>query len=73
MNNFIESISEILEVDSVTYTDQLNSFDSWSSLTVLSIIAYSDENFNVVLSADQINSCSTIGDLKALLSSKVEV
>ena len=55
MENFESLISEILEVDQVTFSDELNSFDSLSSLAILAKIAYPDENFNMVLSADQIN------------------
>lgn len=71
MENFETAITEILEVDSVKMTDSLSSFDAWDSLTILSIIAYSDEEYKVVLSADEINNSETIEGLKELIKTKM--
>ena len=71
MENFEEFISEILEVDSVAVDDELESFDAWDSLAVLSIIALCDDEFKVVLSADEINNSETIKGLKDLIISKM--
>ena len=70
MENFIPSISEILEVDSVELSDELESFDAWDSLTVLSIIAFCDSDYGVALSADEIDNSGTIQGLKELIESK---
>lgn len=67
MENFELTIAEILEVESVSLEDSLSSFDAWDSLTVLSIIAYCDEEYNVVLSAEEINNSETINGLKELI------
>ena len=72
MDNFESNISEILEVESVKSEDSLNSFDAWDSLTVLSIIAYCDSEFNVALSADEINESGTIQGLKDLINARIE-
>lgn len=69
MKNFEEEIADILEVDSVEMYEDLNSFMSWSSLSILAIIAYADEHHNKVLSHEEINNCTTIGDLKDLITS----
>ena len=71
MEDFENSIAEILEVDSVTMEDELSSFDVWDSLTILSIIAYCDSEFKVALSADDINNSDTVGGLKELVRSKM--
>ena len=71
MENFEITIAEILEVDSVELNDYLESFDAWDSLTRLSIIAYCDSEYNVSLSADEINKSETIKGLKELLKSKM--
>ncbi len=71
MENFETSISEILEVDSVELTDELESFDAWDSLTILSIIALCDDEYGVTLSADEINDAETINGLKELIKSKI--
>lgn len=72
MDNFESSIAEILEVDSIELEDTLDSFDAWDSLTVLSIIAYCDDQFKVPLSAEEINNSKTIQGLKELIESKIQ-
>ena len=44
MEQFLEQIAELLEEDVVNTSDELKSFDAWDSLTILSIIAFADEN-----------------------------
>ena len=70
MENFESLVSEILEVDSVNPDDCLNSFDSWDSLTILSLIALFDESFGVQLSSEEIENSSTIIGLKELVLTK---
>ena len=70
MKNFDVEIAEILEVDSVNMNDELNEFDCWDSLTVLSIIAFASESYQIVLSATEINAARTVGGLKILLETK---
>jgi acyl carrier protein len=71
MENFESSISELLEVDTIEMTDELSSFDCWDSLTILSIIAFSSDAYNVTLSAEEINNSQTIFGLKKLIESKM--
>lgn len=70
MENFESSISEILEVESVNLSDELESFDAWDSLTILSIIALCDDEYKVALSAIEITNSKTIKGLKELILSK---
>lgn len=70
MENFISSITEILEVETIELSDELESFDVWDSLTVLSIIAFCDSEYGVALSADEIDNSGTIQGLKELIESK---
>ena len=51
MENFDVEIAEILEVDSVNMNDVLNEFECWDSLTILSIIAFASESYQIILSA----------------------
>ena len=71
MENYLSGISEILEVETVELSDELDSFDAWDSLAVLSIIAFSDSEYSVVLSAEEINNSGTILGLKELIESKM--
>lgn len=70
MENFLSSIAEILEVETVELDNDLESFDEWDSLTILSIIAFCDEEYNVSLSAEEIEDSKTILGLKELIESK---
>ena len=71
MDDFESSMAEILEVDQVELTDELESFDTWDSLARLSIIALCEENYNVALSAKEIEDSKTISGLKELIKSKM--
>ncbi len=71
MENFEEVIAEILEVDAVNLTDELASFDAWDSLTILSVIAISSSEYDVTLSADEVEGSNTIEGLKELIKSKM--
>ena len=71
MENFEPMIAEILEVENIEMSDELASFDTWDSLTILSIIAFCDDQYNVSLSADEINDSNTILGLLELIKSKI--
>ena len=71
MENFEEQIAEILEVDSIELSEELESFEAWDSLAVLSIIALCDDEYGVVLSADEVNNSETIEGLKNLVSGRI--
>lgn len=73
MENYKSSISEILEVDTVEMENELTSFDSWDSLTILSIIAFVSESYHVELTQEEIENSQTIGGLKKLINSKYQV
>ncbi len=72
MENFNEVIAEILEVDNVEINQELESFECWDSLTILSIIAFADENYNVTLSVAEVNSSKTVGGLRELMTGKMK-
>jgi len=71
MENFQSLISEILEVDNIEMSDELESFDAWDSLTILSIIAFCDSEYQVELSKEEIENSITINGLKELIKNKM--
>lgn len=71
MENFQSMIAEILEAENIEMSDELISFDTWDSLTILSIIAFCDDQYNVSLSADEINNSNTIQGLYDLIKTKI--
>jgi acyl carrier protein len=72
MENFDSLMAEILEVDSIKTDEQLTSFECWDSLTLLSIIAFADQNYNVTLSANDVITATTVGGLKELIKSRMK-
>ena len=70
MDNFESGIAELLEVDSVNELDVLENFEAWDSLTMLSIIAFVDENYRISISAQDLINVKTIGGLKNLVTTK---
>ena len=67
METIYEQLAELLEVDVVLDEQTLEDFESWDSLTVLSIIALASENYNLVLRADEIREFKTVGNLVSKL------
>jgi acyl carrier protein len=72
MENFDSDIAEILEVDMVNSDDVLEAFECWDSLTLLSIIALTDQKYKVNLLANEVIGAKTIGGLKKLINSKMK-
>jgi len=71
MENFLNKLAEILEVDNVDMNNELSSFECWDSLTILSIIALTDESYKVILTSAEINDSKTIAELMELIKSKL--
>ena len=59
----IEKLCEILELDSINSSDDLENFDEWDSLTSLSLIAMADSDYGVTLSNDIVESFVTVEDV----------
>ena len=64
MENFENGIAELLEVEAVNDSDELENFEAWDSLTSLSIIAFIDENYKISVSRNDLTEAKTIGGLK---------
>lgn len=71
METFQPLIAEALEVDAVDMKDELSAFESWDSLTVLSIIALISEEYNVELTAEDVENSKTVEGLQELVKSRL--
>jgi len=71
VDKYLENISEMLEVDSVVLDDEFQKFDSWDSLTALSIISVTKTLYGVSITVEDILKAKTIGNLIALVTVKV--
>lgn len=72
LQSFIENVRDQFEEE---YNDfgadtHFRELDEWSSLLSLSIIAMVDDEYDVVIKADDIKSCTTVEDLFNLVNQK---
>ena len=69
IKEFIEKFAEAIEVDNVealTVDTEFQELEEWSSLSVMLIIAFYDEEFDKQIGESAINGCKTIEDLYKL-------
>ena len=73
LNEFVENVKDQFEDDVVDFGPETHfrEMDEWSSLLSLSIIAMVDDEYDVVIKADDIKSCTTVADLYNLVSRKI--
>ena len=71
---FLNLIKEALEVESikVKFEDRLADFDSWDSMSRLSLVALLDENFEVEVADAEFDETETVEDLFNLVKSRVK-
>ena len=70
MNDFLTKMAGILEVGAVQESDELKAFPQWDSLSVLSVIAMLDADYQVNLKAADFQQVKTAGELWTLVQSK---
>jgi len=70
MNELLTEMVDILEVDAVKPEDKLRDFDSWDSLSALSVIAMAESRFGVNIAAQELKSVETVQSLYDLIQSK---
>ncbi len=71
MEKFLTTMKELLDVQNLEMTDFLTSFDNWDSLTNLAVIAFCSSEYNISLSAEEIEKSQTIQGLKELIESRL--
>lgn len=74
MTDFIQNFSDqFVDTDVAAFNAKTNfrELDEWSSLLALSVIAMIDEEYDVLLKADDMRKTHTIEDLFNLVDSKL--
>lgn len=72
LNSFYAQLAEILDTDAANLNlDADLEAIGWSSLAVVSFIAFADEHFGIILEPRKLATCKTVGDLIQLLDGKV--
>ena len=64
----LSALVELLELDGpLNGTEKLANFETWDSLAVISLISFCDEEFDKILSGNDILKATTANDLVELL------
>ena len=62
------ALDEVLELDEGTIKGEEVLEDmQWESISIVSFIALIDEEFEIILSADEVTECKTTGELAELV------
>lgn len=65
----LELIEECMDLDAgaIKEDDNLDNFEEWDSVAVLSIIAIVDEKFHKTLSGEDLKGVKTVKDILAMM------
>ena len=66
---FYEKLSDIFE-EEITDETILKDLDAYDSLSILSIVAMCDKDYNFTATASEIRALVTVDDLKAFIESR---
>ena len=75
INSFIKQVEdtiEDIEPNSIKPDADFKSLEQWDSLAMLSLLAKLDSEYNVELTAKDLNGCATVTDLFELVKSRME-
>jgi acyl carrier protein len=66
---FLEQFAAMVEVPpgSLTGAEKLEDLEGWSSVAMMSFIAFADEHFGKALSPRLFGSCETVADVARLV------
>lgn len=70
MQSFCSEIAAIMEVDEVRPESVLREYMEWDSLTVLSVVAMVHKNYGLRITATDLRTVETAGDLYTLIEQK---
>jgi acyl carrier protein len=68
----IHALATALEIEpeKITLNDTFRNYETYSSLTELSVIAMLDSDFGIEIEMNEFNKCKTVEDLVNLVSLK---
>ncbi len=73
INEFLVKVKEVFEdtdVQLITPKSIFRDLDEWDSLTALSLIAMTDQEYSVKLTGDDINISNTLQDIFEIIKAK---
>lgn len=62
---FLDNVKEVLGIDDrdIQMTDEFRSFDEWSSLAFMSLIAMLEDEYDLKVDVDRFKLLETVGDV----------
>ena len=70
IENCKKEVFEETSIDEITEDAEFKYFDEWSSMSALTMIAMVEDNYNVILSGQDIKDSETLGELFELVKNK---
>ena len=74
--NFINAMYEAFEIEAKEELDletEFRNHDNWDSLTKLSLIAVLDDEFDIIIEDDKLETLNTFKDLLEFISNKKSI
>jgi acyl carrier protein len=71
MESLYKKLAAILEIEEVTSSAVLRDFDTWDSLTVLSVLVMLDKDYGINIDGVALEKLETVADLASFIQSKV--
>jgi len=75
INSFIKQLEDTIEdlqPNSIKPEVDFKTLEQWDSLAMLSLLAMLDVEYNVTLTAEELNSCNNVRELYELVQSKMQ-
>ncbi|MDQ3019438.1 MAG: acyl carrier protein [Bacteroidota bacterium] len=75
INSFIKQLEDTIEdlpPDYIKPETDFKKIEQWDSLAMLSLLAKLDSEYNVSLTAKDLNSCNTVTELYDLVKSRMQ-
>ena len=64
--SFILEALEVDDIDDISLDTELDEIDEWDSIGILTIISEVDDNFDITLDPEDLDSLETVGQLVKL-------
>ena len=70
MVSLFEEMTNIFEVDVINEADVLREYELWDSLSVISLLAFLDEQFGINIEATELVDVVTVADLLSFVHTR---
>ena len=70
MVSLFEEMIDIFEVDVINEADVLREYELWDSLSVISLLAFLDEQFGINIEATELVDVVTVADLLSFVNTR---